>query len=127
MSRVDAGLPPAQLYAFVYPRPRFWGWECGMGKRLLQVSCLLILVCSFLQPSFSQQVAPRPLIVQPIDEARLTTLRGNTHPLAQPQFDIGAAPPNLPLSRMLLVLKRSPEQEFALNKLLDDQQDRASS
>jgi hypothetical protein len=98
-----------------------------MGKRLLRVSCLSILVCSFLQSGSGQQVAPRPLIVQPIDEAQLTTLKGNTHPLARPQFDIGAAPLNLPLNRMLLVLKRSPEQEFALYKLLDDQQDRASS
>jgi subtilase family serine protease len=119
--------PPSPTRRFRISAPAVWAWECGMGNRLLQVSCLSILVCSFLQSGFSQQAAPRPMIVQPINEAQLTTLRGNTHPLAQPQFDIGAAPPNLPLNRMLLVLKRSPEQEFALNELLDDQQDRASS
>jgi len=32
----------------------------------------------------------------------------------------------LPMKRMLLVLKRSPDQETALRKLLDDQQDRLS-
>jgi len=61
-----------------------------------------------------------------VNENALVTLRGNTHPLAQPQFDQGAAPPDLPMARMLLVLKRSDAQEAALEQLLDDQQDRNS-
>jgi subtilase family serine protease len=68
----------------------------------------------------------RPLITQSIDESQLTTLNGNTHPLARPEFDLGTAQASLPMDRMLLVLKRSPEQEAALDKLLDDQQDKAS-
>src|SRR3989442_480865 len=68
----------------------------------------------------------RPLIVQAVDDSQLTTLKGNTHPLARAQFDRGVAPPDLPMQRMLLVLKRSDEQESALRKLLDDQQDKAS-
>ena len=67
-----------------------------------------------------------PLITQPLDESRLTTLKGNTHPLARPVFDLGTAPASLPMERMLLVLKRSPEQEGTLRKLLDDQQDKGS-
>lgn len=70
--------------------------------------------------------APQPLITQPVDESQLTTLTGNTYPLAKPQYDLGTAPASLPMERMLLVLKRSPEQEFALRKLLDDQQDKTS-
>lgn len=73
------------------------------------------------------QIGPRPLVTQAVDESQLVTLKGNTHPLARPEFDIGVAPPDQPLRRMLLVLKRSPEQQFALTKLLDDQQDKASS
>jgi hypothetical protein len=69
---------------------------------------------------------PIPLITQPVDETQLTRLTGNTHPLARPQFDLGAASATLPLERMLLVLKRSAAQEAALRKLLDDQQDKAS-
>jgi hypothetical protein len=68
-----------------------------------------------------------PLITQPVDESQLTRLTGNTHPLARPQFDLGTAPASLPMSRMLLVLKRSPDQETTLRKLLDDQQDKAST
>jgi hypothetical protein len=76
--------------------------------------------------TLGQQAAPQPLITQPIIESQLVTLKGNTHPLAQPRFDIGAAPPNLSMQRMLLVLNRDPQQEFALRRLLDDQQDKAS-
>src|SRR5208337_4615629 len=53
-------------------------------------------------------------------------LKGNTHPLARPEFDLGTAQASLPMERMLLVLKRSPDQETALRKLLDDQQDEHS-
>jgi hypothetical protein len=68
-----------------------------------------------------------PLITQAVDESQLTTLKGNTHPLARPQFDLGTAPATLPMERMLLVLKRNPDQETALAKLLDDQQDKSSA
>lgn len=70
--------------------------------------------------------APRPLITSAVDEAQLTPLRGNTHPLARAEFDLGTAPASLPLQRMLLVLKRSPEQEAALGRLMDEQQDKKS-
>ena len=74
----------------------------------------------------SAQAAPRGLITQAIDETKLTTLKGNTHPLARPEFDLGTASASLPLQRMLLVLKRSPAQETALKQLMDEQQDKAS-
>src|SRR5215469_6098935 len=69
---------------------------------------------------------PRPLIMDAVDESRLTTLKGNTHPLARSEFDLGTADGSLPMKRMLLVLKRSNDQEAALRKLLDDQQDKHS-
>ena len=78
------------------------------------------------QTSAEPLVSQRSLITKAVDESKVTRLRGNTHPLARPQFDLGTAPATLPMQRMLLVLKRSPEQEFALRKLLDDQQDKGS-
>jgi subtilase family serine protease len=42
------------------------------------------------------------------------------------QLDRGAAPASLPMQRMLLVLKRSDQQEADLRRLLDEQQDRSS-
>src|ERR1700730_17669571 len=68
----------------------------------------------------------QPLIRQALDETKLTVLRGNVHPLARPEFDRGPAPQSLVMDRMLLVLKRSPEREAALQKLLAEQQDRSS-
>ena len=75
----------------------------------------------------AQQKYIRPLVNQPVDEGRRVVLKGNVHPLARPQFEVAEAPANLPMERMLLVLKRSPEQEAALLKLLDDQQDKSSA
>jgi len=65
-------------------------------------------------------------ITQAVDMENLVTLRGNTHPLARPEYDQGAAPDGLPMERMLLVLQRSPRQETALRKLLDEQQIKSS-
>ena len=69
-------------------------------------------------------VAPR--ITEAVDETKLVTLTGNTHRMAQAQFDQGPAPDSLPLDRLMLILKRSPEQEAALRTLLDEQQDKNS-
>ena len=65
-------------------------------------------------------------VTQAVDPENRVTLRGNTHPLARPEFDQGAAPDNLATERMLLVLKRSTEQETALRKILDAQQTKSS-
>ena len=62
-----------------------------------------------------------------MDDRKLTILNGNTHPLARPEFDRGAAPDSLPMERMLLVLKRSPQQQAALEKLLEQQLDKTSA
>ena len=72
--------------------------------------------------------APQVLsrIVQPVDESRLTQLRGNTHPQARPEFDRGAVDQQLPMDRMLLLLKRSPEQDAELEAFMARQMDRAS-
>jgi hypothetical protein len=78
------------------------------------------------QSALAALTAPHPLVTQAIDESRVKVLKGNTHPLARREFDLGTAPATLPMERMLLVLKRSPEQESALRKLLDDQQDKHS-
>jgi len=95
-----------------------------MGTRLRRWVCFSLLFLPLM--SRAQQIVPRSRITHPIDETQLTTLRGSTHPLARPQFDLGIAPPDLPMQRMLLVLKRDPQQDYVLQKLLDDQQDKAS-
>jgi subtilase family serine protease len=72
--------------------------------------------------------APVPArVTQAIDETQLVRLKGNVHPLARPEFDQGIAPADLPAQRLLLVLKRSPDQESALAQLLLDQQNKSSA
>jgi hypothetical protein len=61
-------------------------------------------------------------ITQAIDERQLVRLRGNVHPMAQAKFDQGAVNDAQPADRMLLLLRRGPEQEAALRQLLEDQQ-----
>jgi hypothetical protein len=74
----------------------------------------------------AQTVNVRARITQAVDVENLVTLRRNTHPLARPEYDRGAAPDSLPMRRMLLVLQRGPEQEAALRQLLDEQQVKSS-
>jgi subtilase family serine protease len=59
------------------------------------------------------------------DEDRVV-LEGNVNPQAKAELDRGAAAPSLPMERMLLVLKRSPEQEAALKKYLAEQKNSGS-
>jgi Pro-kumamolisin, activation domain/Bacterial Ig-like domain (group 3) len=96
---------------------------------LVPLSVLLLLAglstLGWAQDAAREQPV-RPLITQRIDESRLKTLRGNIHPLARHEFDLGTAPASLPMERMLLVLKRSPDQQIELRRLLDVQQDKKS-
>jgi len=75
----------------------------------------------------AQNISVRPRITLAVDDSRLVTLKGNTHPMALAQFDRGPAPPDLSIGRMQLVVTRSPEQEGALRALLEAQQDNSSS
>ena len=99
--------------------------------KLLRLLSFPALLCTVFLTFFSfttwAQTARVPArVMQAVDFGKLVTLRGNTHPLARPEFDQGAAPDSLPMERMLLVLQRSAEQETALRKLLDDQQIKSS-
>jgi hypothetical protein len=60
-------------------------------------------------------------IIQSVDETQLLPLAGNTHPLALPKFDQGLASPAMSMDRMLLLLKRSPEQEASLSAFMAEQ------
>src|ERR1700730_3103343 len=87
----------------------------------------LLLANSAAAFSQSQPPAPRSRVLQAVDDTHVTTLSGNTHPLARPEFDQGALADATPLSRIVLILQRSPEQESALQQLIDNQQDKTSS
>jgi subtilase family serine protease len=66
-------------------------------------------------------------LTRAVDETKLVALQGNVHALARLEYDRGPVPDSQPLRRLLLVLQRSPEQEAALQALLDEQQDKSSA
>ncbi len=98
-----------------------------MNRHLIRhVSRVALPACAFALAAYSTAAAERSRIAGPISDADRVVLHGNTHPLARAEFDRGAAPDSLPAERMMLVLQRSPEQEAALAKLLEEQQNPSS-
>ena len=69
----------------------------------------------------------RPRIARPVDDVRFVRVPGTTHPLASAANDAGRASGDLPMDRMLLYLKSTPQQEAALERLLAEQQDPQSA
>jgi len=74
----------------------------------------------------AQQFAPKVRIVDRIDESNLVTLKGNTHPLANAKNDLGRVSPNLPMTDLILVLNRDPEQQAAFDQFVASQYDSSS-
>jgi hypothetical protein len=73
----------------------------------------------------SAAAAQRPVVAarvtQAIDETQLVRFKGSVHPLARPEFDKGPVSDSAPMQRMLLLLRRSMDQESALTQLMVDQ------
>ena len=88
---------------------------------------LCAVVCAFAgQRSWGQKAPVASRVVEQIDETRTVNIRGNVHPLARAEFDRGAVAESQPMTRMLLLLQRSAEQETALRELIDAQQTKGS-
>src|SRR5580658_64656 len=77
--------------------------------RRIPLILLLMAICA--ASTVAQTTSKQPLITQPVEDSKLTVLHGNSYPLARARNDRGAAPSSLPMERMMLVLKRAPEQE----------------
>jgi trimeric autotransporter adhesin len=105
-----------------------------MYRKLLQVSKTVVslsflAIGSFIAefPLAAQTHTPvQPRVTQAIDPNTVVALRGNTHPLAQSKFDTGVAAGSLPADRLLLILKRSAQQEADLRQYLASVQDKDS-
>jgi hypothetical protein len=105
-------------------------------QSLLLRNSLLVLTLLLALPAFRASAQSKPdaaaspaaqaaaipaRITQAIDETQLVRLQGNVHPLARPEFDHGIVADATPMNRMMLVLQRSPEQQAALSKFMDEQ------
>ncbi len=104
------------------PRLNF---ECPRISHFVAVVALGLFTV-FPLPSIRAQSQIANRVTQAIDDSALVKLKGNTHPLAQAQYDRGPANTSLPTGRMMLVLKRSAQQEADLTQYLSSLQDSAS-
>ncbi len=83
-----------------------------MTTRNLLIACLLASVCT-----------AGSRVREAVNDNQRVALRGHVHALATLANDQGAVEPGSPMEHMLLLLKRSPEQQEALDLLLEQQQD----
>jgi hypothetical protein len=65
-------------------------------------------------------------VVEQVDDAKRVRLAGNVHPMARPESDMGRVDSNKLLERVIMVLKRSPEQDAALAAFNERQYDPSS-
>jgi len=90
------------------------------------VLCAAVLALAGGWGARAQNAEVRSRIVDAVDDTKTVRLEGNVHPLARPANDQGALPESQPMTRMLLLLQRSTEQEMALRQLIDAQQTKGS-
>jgi pseudomonalisin len=118
-SRKRSGKWGTQTSSFVSRTPSF----------ISTILVILVWLLSFNLAGNAQPVSPEdPLYVQPkdriaglIDDEQRVTLRGNVHPLATAQYDLGSVLPEYPLQRMILTLLPDPEQQAALDQFVEAQ------
>jgi Pro-kumamolisin, activation domain len=92
-------------------------------RDLYGVSVVLWACCVALAPLSIAQSTPPARVMQSVRNDKLTTLRGNVHPMARAANDRGELPGTQSITRMTLLLQRSAAQETALAQLLAEQQD----
>lgn len=95
----------------------------ALGRPAMAASHAAAAIAS---PQEDSAATPSRVLV-PVDETRLVRLAGNTHPQARAEFDQGPADPQRMMDRIMLVLRRSPEQESALDEFMAEQYDPKSA
>jgi Pro-kumamolisin, activation domain len=96
------------------------------GTKLCRVVLCAVAILAGSARLRAQKSAVPSRVVESVDDSRTVKLKGNVHPLARAANDQGALPDSQPLSRILLLLQRSPEQELSLRQLMDAQQTKNS-
>src|SRR6266852_356694 len=107
--------------------------KTGLRRGVLAVAAVLaISLQRWAQTPATQAVAEQKTrvaarITEAVDDTRRVALRGNVHPQARAEFDRGTVSDAQPITRMLLLLQRSQEQEAELRQLMEEQQSKNSS
>lgn len=94
--------------------------------RCFALVCLSVALPHAQDTALAQSSAQKPLIVEKINESQLVKLEGNTPPAAIAQNDRGRVSPAMPMTDLILVLRRSPEQQAAFDAFVESQYDATS-
>jgi hypothetical protein len=95
-----------------------WLW---MGPLALLVSVMLLSIPVFAQDSSDDcSFLEVPRVSQTVNDEVRTPLEGGVHRLARAEFDVGRVDDNLSMEHIILMLRRSPEQELALITHIDE-------
>lgn len=121
--------------------------RCTQLLRTFSVSAFLTLLCGFAfaattppppgvakppagSKGAAQFISPpmlniRPVarVVQAVDNAKRSTIHGQTSPLIGKGRDLGKVTAGTSLDHMIMVLQASPQQDYALKTLIDQQLD----
>ncbi len=107
--------------------------KTGLGRGVLAGTALLAFSCfaavaqtPAAQSGAEQKTRVPARVTETVDDTNRTVLRGNVHPQARAEFDTGVVADAQPVTRMLLLLQRSEEQETALRQLMEEQQSKNS-
>jgi len=113
-------------------------WILGVCRKVESVvsafAVLLVVTQTIPAPLVSAQTLPHsscsPMaitrITADVDDQAVATLRGNVHALARAEYDQGRVDDSLPLEHIIMMLKRTPDQEKALNTRIDQMHNRRS-
>jgi hypothetical protein len=98
---------------------------------LTLLACTLAFALADTRTTAAQESAATPPVATPrivarVDEDQLTTIKGSVHPLARAKYDQGAVSPDLAMGDLILVLKRSPEQQAAFDNFVASQYEPSS-
>jgi pseudomonalisin len=105
--------------------------ENGLPRTCLVVIAGVLLVgrpLSAAPPEFdpSSISGPANRLLKAVDEGERVALRGNVHPLARPEAEIGPVPGDQRLDATVMVLRAGPRRQAALDDLLVKLQDKSS-
>src|SRR3569833_1029714 len=95
-----------------------------LHKHFLVLIALTSLAAS---SAVAQRSDSKALIREKVNDNQLAVLRGNTPPAANAQNDQGRVRGNMPMTDMILVLRRSPEVQAAFDAFVESQYDASSA
>jgi Pro-kumamolisin, activation domain/Bacterial Ig-like domain (group 3) len=108
------------------------GRDALVGASLLAFSCLQAGAQTAAQTTAAQSAAEQTKrvparVTEAVDDTNRVALSGSVHPKARAEFDRGTVADAQPITRIMLQLQRSAEQEAALRQLMEEQQSKGSA